>query len=318
MRAKDREPRKWLGRFGGFLIGAAFAVLWLYLLLVVVVMFGDSSPVQTVLIISGFGVAAGFLYTMCYRLRPQDRLSPAVLLLIFLIGGFASTIIPICVEPVVRVIAAQAGGNPGLVLSIAAGPIEEFSKILIVVLAAHWVPIRNARIGLFVGGAVGFGFSGFEDLEYGLSAISGHGSPNVGHLVMTVLAREASGPFAHPLWTSLLAAAVYAAWRSRRVRITWRVVGVYVLVAAAHSLWDTVSPAWYLLFGSQFASNLAGFVAIVLLAAGGTLVWWTVARRARREADAGPDPDAHSGVESEGPQVDPAVETAPQPYTRSA
>lgn len=282
--AAPRQPRRWLGRFGSLWIGAAFAVVWLYLLLVVILAFGDGSPAQTVFILGGFGIAAAFLYTMCYRLRPSDRLAPSTLLLIFLIGGFAATIIPIMAEPVVRELANLWGANSDLVLSLVAGPIEEFSKIFVVILIAYRLPVRSTRTGLFVGGAVGFGFSGFENLEYGLAAISGHHNPNILRLVGVVLAREASGPFAHPLWTSLLAAAVFTAWRGRRVRITWRVVGAYGLVASAHSLWDAATPAWFAIFGDRAVASGVGFAAVLLLSGGGALVWWRVFRRANRQA----------------------------------
>jgi RsiW-degrading membrane proteinase PrsW (M82 family) len=296
--SKARDSRKWLGPYGGLMIGGAFAIFWLYLLFVVIGVFGDSSPIPSVLLLGGFAVASAFVYTMCYRLRPADELKPSLLLLIFLVGGFAATMIPLCAEPVIRFATVQADGDPALVLSLVAGPIEEFSKILVVVLVARWVPVRTARTGLFVGGAVGFGFSGFEDLEYGLSAISGHHGPDIAHLVGIALAREASGPFAHPLWTSLLAAAVYAAWGSGRFRITWRMVGAFVLAAAAHTLWDTVTPAWYLVFGNQPESAVVGFIAVVLLAGAGTLIWWHVARRSRGVAAPSAPPRAPDDASS--------------------
>ena len=171
----SRPPRKWLGRKGGLILGAAFAAVWVYLLLISLA-FAPFIPPNTeptahlispfLLLTGSCGVAVAFLYTMAYRLRPQDRLSVPFLLIAAVVGGGLAALLA---APINLLISLTTGGSeigPSAAALGLAGVVEEFAKILAVVVVAWKLPVKNVRNGLFVGGAVGFGFSAIENLGY--------------------------------------------------------------------------------------------------------------------------------------------------------
>jgi RsiW-degrading membrane proteinase PrsW (M82 family) len=167
-----------------------------------------------------------------------------------------------------------------------AGLIEELLKIALVVVLAWRLPVKNARTGLFVGGAVGFGFSAFENMDYlQLANDLGH-AHNVSliQVIVTMLVREISGPFLHPLFTALLASALFAASRNGRFRVTLGVVGAYLGVAAAHSLYDSAGTITALITPNRVAAGALAFLICVLVMLATGLVWLRVVRRARASA----------------------------------
>jgi RsiW-degrading membrane proteinase PrsW (M82 family) len=292
---KPKPPRKWLGRRGGLIIGAAFAAIWVYLLLISLAFAPFVPPTNDpaahllspfLLLTGSAGVATAFLYTMAYRLRPEDRLSVPFLLIAAVVGGALAALLA---APINLLISLTTGGTdvgPSVVALGLAGVVEEFAKILAVVVVAWKLPIKNVRNGLFVGGAVGFGFSAIENMSYlNLAWTTGlaHNNP-VGLLLTTTLLRQLTGPFLHPMFTALLAAAVFGASRNGRFRLTFGVFGAYLAVAAAHGLYDSSFNLARLVAGSTLGADALALLMIMMLIAATTLVWWRVSKRAHAVA----------------------------------
>ncbi|MEO7015998.1 MAG: PrsW family glutamic-type intramembrane protease, partial [Leifsonia sp.] len=246
------RPRgKWIGRFGGWIIVAGCVAIWAWLFgfsflfdaLTRDTERGGPPALDPYLLVTGsIAVAAALLYTMAYRLRPADGLTASRLVLIAVIGGTGATLLAIPVNTLLDIAGHGTSGKPSLLALGLAGVVEEFMKILLVLLLARRLPVKNARIGLFVGGAVGFGFSVIENLSYlqeafATGAVTGN---SLGRFLETTIARELTGPFLHPLFTALLAAAIFGAVRDGRFRLTFAVFGTYLAVAAAHGLFDTL------------------------------------------------------------------------------
>jgi RsiW-degrading membrane proteinase PrsW (M82 family) len=301
-----QQPRKWLGRFGGWIVLAAFAALWAYLLLIQLLVWHYRTEGPLLFGLGGFAIAALFLYQMCYRLTLADGIRPRFLLLVFVIGGLAAYALSRLIEPVFYVV---LGGTPGgktpLAFSWLATPTEELCKIAVVIVIARWVAIKSTRNGLFIGAAVGFGFAAFENVEKAFSTYvnAGGGFPLADLRFMPVNAlfahlasalafntalRSVLTPFAHPIWTALLAAAIFAAYRSNRLRITPVVVIVFVSVAVAHALWDFLPQIFNLVFvATPNAAVLLSYVVYLVFGAAGAMVWNVVRRRANSAAAAG-------------------------------
>ena len=282
--------RKWLGRRGGWILFGAFAVLWLYFVLVCVLVLHYRGELPLVLLLGGFAIAALFIYAMCYRLKPGDGIAPPFLILVFLLGGFAAWILPTALGPIWGTITGGPKAVAPLDYHLPWGIVEELSKILVVVFIARWLPVKNARTGLFIGAAVGFGFSAFENLEYGLTSFldGGYNVADPFHfaygfavsdLAREVVLREILGPFGHPLWTALIAAAVLGAYRDGRFRLTVRVVVTFVIVAVVHTLWDFL-PAVFNLTVPYVGAIALSYLLYIVFGVSGALVWRTVARRA--------------------------------------
>lgn len=301
--AKPKLPRKWMGRFGGWILVGSSVFIWLWL-------FGFSLLIQAIaphadddgpavlspyLLVTGAAtVAAAILYTMAYRLRPADGLTASRLVIIAGVGGLAATLVAAPVNTLINVLSGGTASHPSGLPLVLAGVVEELVKVTAAVLLALRLPVKNARIGLFVGGAVGLGFSVIENLSYLQEAFArGQDDPlGFGLFVGTAIGRELTGPFLHPVFTALLAAAVFGATRNGRFRLTFRVVAAYLGVAAAHGIFN--GAAWLAQNAPWPAAARGGGILLfdlVFVVASG-LTWLLIARRIRRDSERGrPGPD---------------------------
>jgi protease PrsW len=288
--AAARPPRKWLGRKGGLLIVALGTVLWFGTVLFEVIVFHANEAPTNALIIGAFTVASAFVYTMAYRLRPSDKLSVTRLLLAFLVGGLLSTTLAGPIDALDNLWSGGTTSSSGVSLTSLslAGVVEEFVKILIVMLVSIGLTKKNVRNGLFLGGAVGFGFAAIEDIGYARAAWNEAYAAHTAALppeIMSVILRDVTGIFGHPLFTALLAAAVFGAVRNGRFRLTGRVVLAYVGVAFAHGLFDAIEPIVYRLTLSRVAAEVAFYGYVVIEALVLSLIWRTVSRRANQQTE---------------------------------
>jgi RsiW-degrading membrane proteinase PrsW (M82 family) len=286
--AVPKLPRKWLGPKGGWLIFLVLTAFWGANLIFNAVILHTSGVSPNTMVLGGLGMTAGLLYTLAYRIRPHDGISPLRLVLAFVFGGLLATELAAWIELLVEVAPVGSLTAKDILVRSLAGVIEEACKLLAVVVFARGLTKRTAITGLFLGGAVGLGFAAFEDMKYAVTFFD-HPQPGfspIGSLLTITLGRDAIGPFEHPVFTALIAAALFAATRGGRFRLTPRVVVVYLLVALAHALVD----APYSIFLAVLHSR-TGSAALAFLVAAGAVVtadifWLRHARRLRREDDA--------------------------------
>jgi RsiW-degrading membrane proteinase PrsW (M82 family) len=296
--------RKWLGPKGGWIILGGMLLVWLAHLLFDQLVLGNLELTPNTLVLGGFAMTSAFIYTMAYRLRPDDGVTPLRLLLTFLVGGLVATELAFILEDVVIHLPVGSRANQEILTTSLAGIVEEACKLLVVIVAARGLKVRTARSGLFMGGAVGFGFAAFEDMRYAFESITG--VPDHGRLlavIQTTVGRDVIGPLEHPIMSALLAAALFAATRNGRFRITPIVIGVYLVISAVHGLIDTV-PA---LINQSFARNgvpaiafVLGFAAQVVFAIGLGVAWLIYTRhlKALSRSAEGTDPPVGAVAES--------------------
>lgn len=281
-----------------FLIGLG---LWLFLLFVPHVLLGNDAIVPAWILL-GSGLAAGtLLFIMARRLQPGDGVTIAVLLWAVLAGGFLAIALGSTFDSLIGVAATDLRQNPHDIGLFFAGLAEELAKIIAVIVVTWRLPVKTARGGLFVGGAVGIGFAVLENLWYvgqawaqGAEAsqkLPAGASPLEVVIVhpafdaaRTAFARTVFDPVGHPLWTALLAAALFAASRNGRFRPTVGVVLAYLGVAVMHGLWDGNTVVWPLLFPKSPAAAGIAVPVLVILAVAYALIWRFWARRVNREA----------------------------------
>ncbi len=300
-----RPPRRWLGPWGGVLVFLAFSFFWFCNVLFDQLVLHGVGLSPNSLVLGGFGMTAALVYTLAYRLRPTDGISVVRLGLAFVLGGLFSTELAILIEAPL-VLALGSSPNANLVAHSLAGVIEEACKLLAVVIAARGLVVRNARTGLFLGGAVGLGFAAFEDMRYASAALSGAVGDHdqLWSVISVTFGRDVIGPLEHPVMTALLAAALFAASRNGRFRITGSVVLVYLGVAAAHGLVDAAPDLLSLVLRSQLLSAELGALVGILVAIGLGTVWLVYSRRLKRRmlaqetAYADPSPVGSSAVAS--------------------
>ncbi|MGO4301982.1 PrsW family glutamic-type intramembrane protease [Leifsonia sp. RAF41] len=292
--AHRRPPHKWIGRFGGWIIAGASAFIWIWLIGFSLLLSaispnaGDDGPavLSPYLLVTGAAtVAAAILYTMAYRLRPEDGLTASRLVIIAGVGGLAATLVAAPVNSLIDVLGGGTASHPSGLALVLAGVVEELLKVSAAVILALKLPVKNARIGLFVGGAVGLGFSVIENLSYLQEAFARgqETGSGFGVFVATAVGRELTGPFLHPVFSALLGAAVFAAARGGRFRLSVRVVLAYLGVAAAHGLFNG---ATWLAQNLPWSPAAAGgalllFELVFVLSTG--LAWLLIVRRIRRQ-----------------------------------
>jgi RsiW-degrading membrane proteinase PrsW (M82 family) len=278
-------PRKWLGPKGGWIILAVMLVVWLGHLLFDQYVVGNLELTPNTLVLGGFAMTAAIIYTMAYRLRPDDGVTPLRLLVTFLVGGLVATELAFIFEDVVIHLPVGSPANQSILTHALAGIIEEACKLAVVVVAARGLKVRTARSGLFMGGAVGLGFAAFEDMRYAFESISGlSGNGRLTAVLETTLVRDAIGPLEHPIMSALLAAALFAATRNGRFRITPTVIAVYVVISAVHGLIDSVPAIIDEALdrdGIPLGAAALGFAADLVLAVALGVVWLVYTRRLR-------------------------------------
>jgi RsiW-degrading membrane proteinase PrsW (M82 family) len=262
--------------FGLWILSACAELFWEHQhgLRLVILMFASSAS------------AAALLYLMTRRLRPSDELPRSFLIATAAVGGLIALVIPSLVEPPWEQL--MAAWHLPLVDPVIAGPLEETTKLAVVAIVARWVAVRTARTGLFVGGAVGVGYAIFENIDYAIGATGSRFafSPAEHFDVMlhSAIVRTVMTPFAHPVFTAISAAALFAASRGGRLRFTPLVVGGWAVAMALHSLWDDGGTALQVLIPSPGLATLASYGWLLLISIAGVVIWRVVAGRADRAA----------------------------------
>jgi RsiW-degrading membrane proteinase PrsW (M82 family) len=195
----------------------------------------------TVVLLGNFLVPVTYV-AFFYEHRRLSRLTMPTTALAFFYGGFLGVFAAALLEPIfiARLTPATAFG---------AGLIEEFAKILgVLVIARH----RRHDVeldGLILGAAAGMGFAALESNGYAFTAFLRSG----GSLSVTVLVTMLRGllaPVGHGTWTAILASVLFRESAAGRFRLNRKVVAAYLLVAILHGLWDALPIALAVLVAS--------------------------------------------------------------------
>jgi protease PrsW len=131
------------------------------------------------------------------------------------------------------------GLNFGTAFGVAA--IEEFAKILGVLVVSRNRPHDSELEGVIIGAASGMGFAALESTGYVFTAFVDsivHGGGSLVPVVGVTLLRGLLAPLGHGTWTAILAGVLYRETAKRRFRLDRAVIGTYLLVVLLHGLWD--------------------------------------------------------------------------------
>jgi protease PrsW len=168
---------------------------------------------------------------------PSPELSPRRILSAFIVAGVLGVLGASVLEYYF------VGGGPAGFLEV--GLIEEFVKGLLVLAVAWGIHSYRTKDGMVLGATVGFGFAALESSGYALvSLFVVHGHQlflSVTSVVTTELIRGVLAPFGHGMWSAILGGVIFSAARHGQLRIEWRVLGAFVLVAILHGAFDTFS-----------------------------------------------------------------------------
>lgn len=215
----------------------------------------------TVVMVGNFAVPAAYV-SFFYERRHISSLDMSTTVLAFVWGGLLGVFGASLLEPLLI-----AGLSPFTALVV--GLIEEFVKILGVLLIARRRRHDNELDGLILGAAAGMGFAALENMGYAFSAFLSSGG-SLSQAVAITLFRGVLSPVGHGTWTALLVSVLFRESSDRRFRVNLRVLGAYLLVSLLHGLWDGIPMILSLVLNLGLAvlltAILVGGAGIVLLA----------------------------------------------------
>jgi RsiW-degrading membrane proteinase PrsW (M82 family) len=205
------------------------AAVFYVLLLAALLLTRNSNLFPTLAMIGSFMVPVAYV-SFLYERRHLSRLTMPTVSLAFLYGGLVGILAASLLEPFFI-----SELNLGAILKI--GLIEEFAKILGVLVIAHHRRHDSEMDGLILGAAAGMGFAALESNGYAFTAfLESHGS--ISTTVAVTLIRGLLSPLGHGTWTAILASVLFRESKNCCFRVNMQVIGAYFLVSILHAMWD--------------------------------------------------------------------------------
>ncbi len=235
--------------------------LGLYLLGIVILML-TQNPIlyPTVAMLGSFMIPVAYV-AFFYERRHLSRLALPTIALSFLYGGLLGVFAASVLEPIfIR--------NLDVVTAFQIGLIEEFVKILgVLVIARRWGH-DSALDGMILGAAAGMGFAALESMGYAFVVLLESGG-SLSSTVVVTLMRGVLSPLGHGTWTAILVGMLFRESRDGRFRITRAVIGAYLTVVILHGLWDGLPGLVQFITGSGLdvfiSQTLVGLVGLFIL-----------------------------------------------------
>ena len=262
-------------------VGSWFHVLWVGLVLFIlgVVIFGitnNPNLFPTIALLGNFLVPVTYV-TFFYQRRHLSRVDLPTTARAFLYGGVLGTFAAALLEPI---FIAQLTPVSAFVV----GLIEEFAKILGVLVVARNRKHEAEIDGLILGAAAGMGFAALESTGYAFTAFLLSGG-SLSALVGVTLLRGLLSPVGHGTWTAILASVLFRE-SGRRFRIDRDVVRTYLLVVVLHGLWDGLP----MVINALVGSGIDVIIGQVLVGVVGLLILWRQWREAVRRETGSTEP----------------------------
>lgn len=151
-----------------------------------------------------------------------------------------------------------------------AGPVEESAKLIAAVfIARRWVSARQVQDGIVIGASVGAGFAMIETAGYIFESFvlidEEVASLNLHGAIETLAIRAIMSPFAHVLWTAVVAGALWHASQRSNSKLngffSHVFLRIFIFIIGLHALWN--SP-WLLPFEGTISSVVGKYLLIGL------------------------------------------------------
>jgi RsiW-degrading membrane proteinase PrsW (M82 family) len=244
--------------------------LLLYLLgIAVLVVTGNPTLFPTVVLLGSFMVPAAYV-AFFYERRDLSDLSMPTTALSFFYGGVLGVFAASLLEPLfIR--------HLNLTTVLETGLIEEFAKILGVLVIARRVRHDSELNGLILGAAAGMGFAALESTGYAFSAFLSSGG-SLSDTVFVTLIRGLLSPIGHGTWSAILAGVLFREGGPKHFRLNLKVVGAFLTVAVLHGLWDGLPG----LITTFVSSGIDVIIGQSVVAAIGLFILWRLWHQAKR------------------------------------
>ncbi|MGV8981445.1 PrsW family intramembrane metalloprotease [Clostridium sp.] len=212
-----------------------------------------------------------------YQKRTLSNVSMPMTLAGFFYGGFLGVFAAAMLEPIFI-------HNLSFSTTMFVGIIEEFAKIVGVLIIFR---NRNHDLqldGLIIGAAAGMGFAALESSGYAFTTFLKSGG-SVSSTVYITLLRGILSPLGHGTWTAILAAVLLRESAPRKFTLNSRVFGAFVTVVVLHGLWNGISsviglftPSATFAFIGQCIIGILGILILIML-------WFKAKKQARERLE---------------------------------
>jgi RsiW-degrading membrane proteinase PrsW (M82 family) len=232
---------------------------------------GNLNLFPTVALIGTLLVPIGYV-AFFYERRHLSQVTLVSVARAFFYGGVLGVFAAALLEPIfIRRLTFES--------AFAVGVIEEFAKILGVLVVARHHRHDSEIDGVILGAAAGMGFAALESSGYVFTAFVQSGG-SLSALVLVTLLRGLLSPVGHGTWTAILASVLFREGMPNRFRINRSVLGAYLTVVVLHGLWDGVPQLLTVIAGP----GLDVFLAQGAVGVAGLVILWRRWREAvRRE-----------------------------------
>jgi len=216
-------------RRNGWLKVLTTATVFYVLLLMALLLTNNSNLFPTLVMVGSFMVPVAYV-AFIYERRHLSRLTMPTVSLAFLYGGLLGILAASLLSPIFT-------SELSLGSTLRVGLIEEFAKILGVLVIARHKRHDSEMDGLILGAASGMGFAAMESSGYAFTALlASHGSISV--TVEVTLLRGLLSPLGHGTWTAILASVLFRESKKCDFRINLQVISTYLLVSILHAMWN--------------------------------------------------------------------------------
>ncbi|WP_094226760.1 PrsW family intramembrane metalloprotease [Methanolobus psychrotolerans] len=219
---EDERKLSWLKVFTGGLLLYIFGVFTLAAT-------RNSNIFPTVVMLGNFLVPITYV-AFFYQRRHLSKLDIPTTSWAFFYGGLLGVLAAATLEPIFL-------SQHKLLYSFEVGLIEEFAKILGVLIIAKRCFHDSEMDGLILGAASGMGFAALESTGYAFTAFLASGG-SLSQTVLITLIRGVIAPIGHGTWTAILVSVMFRESGPRIFHINHKVIITYLTVAILHGLWN--------------------------------------------------------------------------------
>jgi RsiW-degrading membrane proteinase PrsW (M82 family) len=207
------------------LVGLALYFLGIAILIIT----GNPNLFPTVVMLGNFMVPVSYV-TFFYERQHLSRLTLPEIARGFIYGGVLGVFAASLLEPLfIR--------HLDFITAFGVGLIEEFAKILGVLVVARHRRHDSELDGLLLGAAAGMGFAALESTGYAFTAFLRSGG-SLSLIVGITLLRGFLSPVGHGTWTAIFASVLFRESGPGRFHLNRQVVMAYLTVSILHGLWD--------------------------------------------------------------------------------
>lgn len=227
---------------------------------VIMLLTSNSNIFPSVIILGNFLIPVAYV-SFFYERRLHSNVSMMNVALCFFYGGFLGTFTAAIIEPIFI-------HRLNFYTAMLIGVIEEFAKVLGVLVILRKNRHKLEIDGIILGAAAGMGFAAIESTGYAFNTFFSSGG-SLTMLIYITLLRGVLSPLAHGTWTAILTGILLRERTVKNFRINLYVLYAYALVILLHGLWDGLPLILANFLGVQLASLLnylaVGAIGILVL-----------------------------------------------------